>query len=98
RATGGGRRTFGPPWCGTLPCRPPDRRCAFCPPLPHAIAEPALLEKSICEPDPAAHPDKKEEQQHRVRDPPLARGLHVFVFPGLFRFDHGEMVAREGAQ
>src|SRR5262245_32341379 len=87
-----------PPAVRRLSCRRLDRRCAICPPLRHAVVEPALLEHGIDEPDPAAHHDKKEKQQHRIRDPPLARSVHVLVFPGLFRFDHGGMLAREGAQ
>src|SRR6266481_9576736 len=57
-----------------------DWRRAVSPPLRHAVVEAALLEHGIGEPNPAPNHNEKEKQQHRIRDPTLARGLHVFLF------------------
>src|SRR5262249_10029465 len=86
-----------PPACRRLPRRCVDRRRAVAPALRQAVVEPALLEHGIGEPDPAAHHDDEEKQQERVGDAAVARGLHVFVLPGLLGVHHAPTVAAEGA-
>src|SRR5262247_437276 len=52
-----------------------DRRRAIGPSLRYAVVEPALLEHRIGEPNPPAHHEDEEKQQHGVGDPALTRGL-----------------------
>src|ERR687888_613478 len=67
-----------------------DRRRAIGAPLRHAVVEPTLLEHRIGKPNPPAHHEDEEKQQHGVGDPALTRGLDVFILLGLLWLVHAQ--------
>src|SRR4051812_15836807 len=56
-----------------------DRRSTIGATLRHAVVERALVEHRVGKPDPAADDEDQEQQQHRIGDPTVARGLLAHV-------------------